>query len=217
MNLRKTAILLTLSNVLPMASFAHDIVKDIENITKTEAISSYIAIGFQHILPLGFDHILFIISLVLLNNSKKQLLWQSAAFTIGHCITLALVSLNFITISPNIVEPIIAATIVFTALSVLKKQELNSIKIFIVLLFGLIHGLGFAGALAEIGLPANQFILSLISFNLGLELGQITIILISIFLIKLAEMKLHWPLRTISIPISIFIMAIGVFWFFERI
>lgn len=217
MNIGKFLILLAILFGLPLVSDAHDIVKDIENITKTEAISSYVSIGFQHILPLGFDHILFIISLVLLNHSKKQLLWQSAAFTVGHCITLALVSLNLISISPNIIEPIIAATIIFTALSVLKKQELNSIKILIVLFFGLVHGMGFAGALAEIGLPANQFILSLLSFNFGLELGQITIILISLFLIKLAEMKLNWPLRTISIPISIFIMAIGVFWFFERI
>jgi hypothetical protein len=198
-------------------SFAHDVVKDLENISKAEATITYIKLGFQHILPLGFDHILFIISLVLLSPNLKQLLWQSAAFTIGHCVTLGLAMYDIFKISPSIVEPLIAITIVFIAIENLYQKQLKPTRILLIFAFGLLHGMGFATALSDIGLPQNAYLLSLLMFNFGVELGQVFVILVSYFLLIQILKKTELTWRKLTLPITICIICVGSFWVFERL
>ncbi len=210
--------------LFPSEIMAHDVVKDLENIGKTEAIITYIKIGFEHILPLGFDHILFIISLILLSPNIKQLLIQSAAFTIGHCITLILASYNIFSISPSIVEPLIAITIAYVAAENIflnfKNYHQNwpkKTRLLLIFSFGLLHGLGFAGALSEIGLPQNAFLLALLMFNLGVELGQITVIILTLLLLNQIQKRSNLTWSRLALPLSSIIICVSIYWIFERI
>ena len=180
-------------------------------------IKSYIALGFEHILPKGLDHILFVLALFLLSTRIKVLILQISFFTIAHTITLFLGVLEIIKIAPYIVEPIIALSIVYVGIENLFKDNLSKSRTIIVFLFGLLHGLGFAGILKDIGLAREYFISSLISFNIGVELGQISVIILAYFLIKLPFYKMQWYSNRITKPISILISLIGVYWFFERL
>ena len=206
-------ILLSVANI----TYAHDVVKDLENISKTEATFTYIKLGFEHILPLGFDHILFIISLVLLSPNLKPLLWQSAAFTVGHCVTLGLAMYDVFKISPAIVEPLIAITIVFIAIENLYQKQLKPTRIALIFAFGLLHGMGFASALADIGLPQNAYLLSLLMFNFGVELGQVFVILVSYFVLIFLQKKVNITWYKLTIPLTIAIICIGSYWVFERL
>src|ERR1700712_1040579 len=165
-------------------SWAHDVVKDLEKMSKSDAAVLYLGLGYQHILPLGFDHILFVLSLFLLSPNLKPILWQSTAFTIAHSVTLGLAMYGVITPSPKIVEPLIALSIMYVALENIFSPRLKPSRIGIVFFFGLVHGMGFAGALGQLGLPPNSYLLSLIMFNVGVELGQLTIIVVAFFLVK---------------------------------
>jgi len=130
----------------------------------------YIGIGFEHILPLGLDHILFVVGLFLLSTQLRPLLLQITAFTLAHTVTLALGMLGIITIPGSIVEPIIAASIVYVAVENILMKGLSPWRPFIVFVFGLLHGLGFAGVLTEFGIPSGQFLPALIGFNIGVLL-----------------------------------------------
>ena len=217
MRLMKIFIFFTSTLLVPNQILAHDIVATLENMSPTATAISYLNIGFEHILPLGFDHILFIISLVLFSPNLRQLFTQSAAFTAGHCITLALASFQIFNISPNIIEPIIALTIVYVAAENILKKELKASRLILIFAFGLLHGLGFASALSEIGLAKNQFILSLFMFNVGLELGQILIIILSfgVLMSIQKQFSITWP--KLVFPVSIFIICIGMYWVIERL
>ena len=155
---------------------AHTINYVLEKAPTHDVIWFYLKLGFTHIIPEGFDHILFVIGLCLLSNKIKVIFWQATAFTVAHSITLALSMKNVIVAPSAIVEPIIALSILFVAVENLLLSELKPWRIALVFLFGLIHGLGFASSLNEIGLPRNKFATSILSFNIGVELGQITII-----------------------------------------
>lgn len=148
----------------------------------------YIPVGFDHIVPLGLDHILFVLGLFLLAARVRPLLWQVTAFTAAHTVTLALGALGIVTIPGNIVEPIIAASIVYVAVENLFTDGLNPWRPAVVFVFGLLHGLGFASVLAEFGLPSDQFIPALLGFNVGVELGQLLVIAIA-FLVVLAVIR----------------------------
>lgn len=213
----KIIILLIVILHIPNQIWAHDIVATLENIDPATTAVNYIKLGFEHILPLGFDHIIFIISLVLFSPNLKQLFTQSAAFTIGHCITLAIASLQIFSISPSIVEPIIALTIVYVAIENIMKKELKASRLLLIFAFGLLHGMGFASALAEIGLAKNQFVLSLLMFNVGLELGQIFIIILSLGILRFIQMQFSISWSKLVFPVSIFIMCIGMYWVVERL
>ena len=163
------------------------------------------------------DHILFVLALFLLSTRIKVLILQISFFTIAHTITLFLGVLEIIKIAPYIVEPIIALSIVYVGIENLFKDNLSKSRTIIVFLFGLLHGLGFAGILKDIGLAREYFISSLISFNIGVELGQISVIILAYFLIKLPFYKMQWYSNRITKPISILISLIGVYWFFERL
>ena len=192
------------------------------NINKNQSstfitMTDYIIIGFEHILPKGLDHILFVLALFLLSTKFKPLFFQVTFFTIAHSITLFLGVLNIVNISPNIVEPIIAISIAYVAFENLFTNKLNKTRPFIIFIFGLIHGLGFAGVLTEIGIPDDLFVTSLISFNVGVEIGQITVIFIAYVLLALPFGKKNWYNKIITKTISLIIAFVGLYWFIERI
>jgi hypothetical protein len=198
-------------------SYGHTINYSLEKAPTEHVILFYLKLGFSHILPQGLDHILFVIGLCLLSNKVKVILWQATAFTVAHSITLAL-SMKSIIVAPNaVVEPIIALSILFVAIENMLLTELKPWRILLVFLFGLIHGLGFASSLNEIGLPRNQFALSIISFNVGVELGQISIILVVFALLVIPFGKKQYYKKRIVYPISIAIAAMALYWTIERV
>ncbi len=177
----------------------------------------YLKLGVLHIIPQGFDHILFVTSLCLLNNKFKTILLQATAFTVAHSITLALSMKGIVVLPGAIVEPIIALSILFVAIENILLSELKPWRILIVFMFGLIHGLGFASALNEIGLPPNKFYTSILSFNLGVELGQIAVISLVFLFLILPFGKIKEYNKFIVYPFSAIIAAIAAWWTIERI
>jgi len=180
-------------------------------------IKEYTLLGFKHIIPKGLDHILFVLALFLLSPKLRPLVLQISIFTLAHTITLFLGALKIITITAIIVEPIIALSICFIAIENLFTENMRRTRPYIIFIFGLLHGLGFAGVLNEIGISTNLFISSLISFNVGVELGQISIIILSYILIALLFQKKSWYRNRITKPISIIIASIGFYWFIQRL
>ena len=141
---------------------------------------------------------------------------QVSIFTLAHTITLFLGVLNIITIPVTIVEPIIALSICFIAIENLFTENINRTRPYIVFIFGLLHGLGFAGVLNEIGISSDLFVSSLISFNVGVELGQISVIILSYTFIALLFQKQLWYRSRITKPISMVIAFIGFYWSVQR-
>ena len=192
----------------------------IKNKTKVglfQNIKEYTLLGFKHIIPKGLDHILFVLALFLLSPKLRSLVLQVSIFTLAHTITLFLGALNIIVIPSIIVEPIIALSICFIAIENLFTESIKKTRPYIIFIFGLLHGLGFAGVLNEIGISTNLFIVSLISFNVGVELGQISVIILSYILIALLFQKKSWYRNKVTKPISIIIASIGFYWFIERL
>ncbi len=181
-----------------------------------ETVKDYVWIGFTHIVPKGLDHILFVVGLFLLSTNMSPLLWQVTAFTVAHTVSLALGMLGIVTISPSIVEPLIALSIAYVAIENVFTSGLSRWRPFVVFGFGLLHGLGFAGVLTEIGLSSGQFVTGLISFNVGVELGQLTVILGCFLAVGLWFGAKSWYRQRITIPASLAIAAIGLYWFVER-
>lgn len=182
-----------------------------------EAFFAYIPVGFDHILPKGLDHILFVLGLFFLSTRLRPLIWQVSAFTVAHTITLACGALGLVKVNPDIVEPLIAASIVFVAVENIFSRRLHSWRTLIIFGFGLLHGLGFASVLAEFGLPQSQFIPALIGFNVGVELGQLTVIALA-FLTVGYWFGTHPKYRgRVAIPASVTIALIGGYWFAERV
>lgn len=136
----------------------------------------YVTIGIGHILPDGADHILFVLAIFLASVRLKALVWQISAFTVAHTATLALAASGVITPSSAVVEPLIAFTIAFVAIENLVFKDMTRWRPLVVFGFGLIHGLGFAGFFGELGLPPGQFWSALIGFNVGVEIGQLSVI-----------------------------------------
>ena len=176
----------------------------------------YIPVGFSHILPKGLDHILFVLGLLFLTPKVYPLLIQISIFTIAHTITLAISSLKIIDISSAIIEPLIAASIIYVAIENFFNSSLTKYRSIIIFFFGLLHGLGFASVLSSFGLPGTNFIWALVGFNVGVEIGQLTIILafytIFIYWIKTK----NYYRKYISIPGSLIIALFGTFWLLER-
>ena len=141
-----------------------------------DVIALYLRQGYVHILPMGLDHILFVLALFFASTQIKPLIWQISAFTLAHTLTLGLATLGYVRLDPAIVEPIIALSIAFVAIENIVFKDMTRWRPVIVFVFGLFHGLGFAGVLAEYGLPQDQILPSLLSFNVGVEAGQLTIV-----------------------------------------
>ncbi|MCB1763165.1 MAG: HupE/UreJ family protein, partial [Gammaproteobacteria bacterium] len=177
----------------------------------------YLGIGFAHILPKGSDHILFVIGLFLLNARFSALLWQVSSFTLAHTLTLALGIYGIVQIPATIVEPLIAASIVYVCVENLYCDHLTRWRPVVVFVFGLLHGLGFAGVLKEIGLAPEHFITGLVAFNIGVELGQLSVIAGCFVLVGLWFSNRVWYRHFITLPASLVIALIGSYWFIERI
>lgn len=178
---------------------------------------SYLPVGFDHILPKGLDHILFVLGLFFLSARLRPLIWQVSAFTLAHTLTLAFGAMGWVNVSPGIVEPLIAASIVFVAVENLFSDGLNRWRPVVIFGFGLLHGLGFASVLDDYGLPTGQFFPALIGFNVGVELGQLTVIAIAFLSVGYWFRDKPWYRARISIPASLVIAAIGTYWFVERV
>lgn len=176
----------------------------------------FVKAGFEHIIPQGLDHILFVLGLFFSCITFRSLLWQVTAFTIAHSITLILAAQGFVELRADLVEAIIALSIVWIAVENCFFKETNNRRYLIVFSFGLLHGLGFAALLTEYGLPKDNFISMLLAFNIGVEIGQLAILLLAFVLIKLI-LKKNWYNNEIKIPASLVIAAIGLFWFIERV
>jgi hypothetical protein len=180
------------------------------------SFAEYGALGFEHIVPLGADHMLFVLSLFLLAQRWRPLLLQVTAFTVAHSITLALATFDLVTAPAIIVEPLIAATIVAVAIDNLRTQTLHTWRVGVVFAFGLLHGLGFAGALKRLGLPPGDEAIALVSFNLGVEAGQIAVIAAAFLLVGWARNRPWFRPRVVA-PASLAIAGVGAWWLIERI
>jgi len=182
-----------------------------------QVVKTYTLGGFQHILPKGLDHILFVLGIFLLSRRLKSIALQITMFTIAHSITLALGTLDIVSISPRIVEPLVALSIAYVAIENLFSSRINRFRLPVVFGFGLLHGLGFATMLSEFGMPTDDFVAALLAFNVGVELGQLAVVLIAYFGVAYwfrSEKLYH---RIIVIPASLVIGVMGSIWFVDRL
>lgn len=176
----------------------------------------FIRLGFEHIIPEGLDHILFVLGLFLLSSKLKPLLMQVTAFTVAHSLTLGLSLYGVVHLPSSIVEPMIALSIAFIAVENLFTNKLNPWRPFVVFGFGLVHGLGFAGILHDLSLPRSQFLPALVGFNLGVEGGQLAVIAAAFLAVGWFRSQ-NWYRPAVAIPASLLIAATGLFWTVQRI
>ena len=185
--------------------------------TRGAIIRQYLILGFTHILPYGLDHVLFVLGIFLLGTGLRPVLWQVSAFTVAHTITLALTIYEVVSLPASVVEPLIALSIVYVAIENVLTTKLHAWRPLIVFGFGLLHGMGFAGVLTEIGIPRSEFVPALLAFNAGVEAGQLAVILAAFLLLALPFRRKDWYRRRIAIPASLIIAGAGVYWFVERL
>lgn len=206
--------------VLLLAAFpaaAHTINYTLDKMDDGEVFGKYLIAGFQHIIPLGLDHILFILCVFFLNTNLKKIILQASMFTLAHTITLGLSMYGIINPPGEIIEPIIALSIVFLAIENVYSDKVKPWRLMMVFIFGLVHGMGFAGALSDLGMPDYAFATALISFNVGVELGQMAIILTMYFLVSRRFSSMNWYRSKLVIPVCLVIAVIAGYWTIERI
>ncbi|MDO8677988.1 MAG: HupE/UreJ family protein [Acidobacteriota bacterium] len=193
-----------------------DLTKSFTRPTRWEIARQYLVLGYTHILPKGLDHILFVLGIFLLSPRVKTMLLQVTAFTIAHSITLGLSIYGVVSLPSRVVEPLIALSIAYVAIENLVTRELKPWRLALVFMFGLLHGLGFAGVLRELGLPRGDFLTGLLAFNLGVEGGQLTVI-------GAAMLSVFWfrdrprYRQVVVVPASLAIAAIGIYWTITRL
>jgi len=177
----------------------------------------YLTLGFMHIVPNGLDHMLFVLGIYLLSRRARSVLWQVSAFTVAHSITLGLSMYGVVTVSPRIVEPLIALSIAYVAIENIFVSELKAWRVALVFAFGLLHGMGFAGALKELGLPRSEFVTALVTFNVGVEAGQLAVIGAAFILVGWHCANRAWYRSRIVVPVSTLIACTAVFWTIQRL
>ena len=182
-----------------------------------DVVSEYAGAGFDHIIPDGLDHILFVLGLFLFSARMRPLLWQVTMFTVAHTITLALATTGLIELPARVVEPLIALSIAYVGIENLWHRELHKSRLWLVFGFGLLHGLGFASMLSDFGMPPNAFVSALISFNIGVELGQLAVIGLAYLTLGLWFGRRPYYRELVVIPGSLVISAVGLYWTWERI
>lgn len=185
--------------------------------TRLSTAGRYLLLGFTHIVPYGLDHMLFVLGIYLLSRRARSVLLQVSAFTVAHSITLGLSMYGIVTVSPRIVEPMIALSIGYIAIENIFLSELKSRRIALVFAFGLLHGMGFAGALRELGLPRSEFVTALVTFNVGVEAGQLAVIGTAFLFVGWHCARQHWYRDRIVVPASALIAATAVYWTIQRI
>jgi hydrogenase/urease accessory protein HupE len=183
--------------------------------SRVDVALNYLVIGFEHIVPKGLDHILFVVGIFLLSIRLRSLLWQVTAFTIAHTITLGLSIYGLISAPASLVEPLIALSIAYVGIENCLSSKLQPWRVVLVFCFGLLHGMGFAGVLNEIGLPPAEFLTALITFNVGVEFGQLSVILLCFLVVGWWRHK-NWYRQRVVIPASLMIALIGLYWTWER-
>ena len=191
----------------------------------TEAVGRYTILGIEHILQ-GLDHLLFVLGLLLIvaitRLSPMALVKTITAFTLAHSLTLGLATLGFVNIPTRPVEAAIALSIVFLAMEVVRgwqgRLSLTHLKPWLVAFgFGLLHGLGFAGALADVGLPESEIPIALLFFNVGVEIGQLLFVaLMLIGRALLVRIPVSWPAWAPQVPVYL-IGTTGAYWMIERV
>ena len=182
----------------------------------SKKIYIFIKAGFEHIIPQGLDHILFVLGLFFSTLKFRSLILQVTAFTFAHSITLALAALGFVKLQLSVVEPLIFLSIVWVAFENTFFKKTTKWRPLVVFSFGLLHGLGFATLLTEYGLPKDNFISLLLAFNVGVEFGQLAVLLAAFMLIRLIYWRSEYK-NQLKIPASILIGCTGLFWFIESL
>jgi hypothetical protein len=175
-----------------------------------------VPIGFAHLVPGGLDHVLFILGLFL-TASRRALVLQITAFTAAHSLTLALGVLGAVNAPAGVVEPLIAASIAFIALENLFARSVANARLPVVFAFGLLHGLGFASAMADLGLSGRQLAASLVGFNIGVELGQLAVVAAAALTVRMLRLPSDTERRFVLRPASAAIALTGLFWAVERV
>ncbi len=181
-----------------------------------KAFYQFIVEGFRHVLPLGLDHILFILALFFLNSNLKSSIIQSSMFTLAHSITLILTGIGYINMDLNSIEPLIAFSIFIMAMQNIFYPQVNHSRLILIFLFGLIHGLGFASAFLNLQIPAKLTINALLAFNIGVELAQISIILAVYFLLSKWFNTKIWYQKYFTKTVSILIGSIAIIYTYQR-
>ena len=185
--------------------------------TTEEVAWQYFGLGFTHILPRGLDHILFVIGIFLLSARWRSIFLQVSTFTIAHSITLGLTMYGVVSLPARVVEPMIALSIAYVAIENLVTSELKPWRLALVFSFGLLHGMGFAGVLRDLGLPRSQFLTALLTFNVGVEGGQLTVIAAA-FLVVAYWRSNHLTYRRFIVqPASLAIALAGLYWTVQRL
>ena len=192
-----------------------DLTGPVEPPGRLEVAARYTRLGFVHIVPEGLDHILFVLGLFLLSARLRPLVWQVTAFTVAHAATLSLAALGVVALAPGLVEPLIALSIAYVAIENVLTDRLTRWRPAVVFGFGLLHGLGFAGVLGELGLPERERLLALVTFNAGIELGQLAVIAAAAGSLGWFRSK-PWYRRRLAVPVSAVIGLVGVTWAIER-
>jgi type IV secretory pathway VirB2 component (pilin) len=177
----------------------------------------YATAGYDHIIPNGTDHILFVFGLFLFSIRLSPLLWQVTMFTVAHSITLGMAMSGWIDLPARIVEPLIALSIAYVGIENLLRQRLHKGRLLLVFAFGLLHGLGFASMLADFGMPDDAFLTALISFNIGVELGQLAVLAVAYLTIGLWFGNSPNYRRLIVMPTSLLIALVGLYWTWDRL
>ncbi len=176
----------------------------------------FCALGFEHIIPKGLDHCLFVLGIFLLNPRIKPVLWQITAFTVAHTITLTLTSLGVIGLPSTVVEPAIAASIAFVAVENLFTDKVHSWRYAVAFVFGLVHGMGIATFFNESGFSKDQIVTSLAAFTVGVESGHLAVLAAAFLTLAWFRSK-PWYGKAIRVPLSIGIACVAVYWVFERL
>lgn len=192
-----------------------DLAGQFRQATRAEVARDYLVLGYTHILPKGVDHLLFVLGLFLLNLRLRPILAQVTTFTVAHSITLGLTMLGVVSLPSRVVEPLIALSIAYVAIENLVTRELKPWRLALVFAFGLLHGMGFAGVLAELGLPRDRFLTALLSFNIGVEAGQLTVIAVAALLLVWYRHR-SWYRTRVVVPASLAIACVGVYWTITR-
>lgn len=176
----------------------------------------YFGIGYQHILPRGLDHILFVLGLFLFSRGLAPLLAQVTAFTIAHSITLALAVYGVVSWPSSIVEPLVALSIAYVGVENVLSRRLTSSRLAIVFAFGLMHGMGFAGVLRDLGLPRQEMVTGLLAFNVGVEAGQLSVVALAALCVWWWRER-AWYHRRVVVPASLGIALVGAYWVAARL
>ncbi|MEZ5420056.1 MAG: HupE/UreJ family protein [Vicinamibacterales bacterium] len=177
---------------------------------------SYLRLGFEHIIPWGADHALFVAGLFLSAATLPALVWQVSAFTAAHALTLALAATGVLRVPSSVVEPLIALSIAAIALENILTRRFHWHRPLVVFTFGLLHGLGFGGALQDLGLPPGDVVVSLLGFNAGVEAGQLAVIALLAVLLGPCR-GASWYRARVVVPASAAIGLVGCYWAIQRL